>query len=295
MSLELKHVTTFGLGGPCRAIWPISNAHEAIEAVRQCRAENQTWRVLGGGSNILAADAGVPDIVFHTVEKIPQCAVEPDGTLCVTAGTPLDEAVQFAIHCRRKGMAFASGIPGTLGGAVCGNAGAFGSQMSDVLRRVEVVTPDGETRQLSNSEIGFRYRATRLPEYGAIVTRAWLDLPTTEDPSAEMESREQILALRREKHPNVAILRSAGSFFKNLPPESPGLPRRAAGKFLQEAGALDFRVGGAYVFERHANVIIAGEGATATDVAQLAEKMSSAVQARFGFKLEPEVRFWGEV
>ena len=129
---------------------------------------------------------------------------------------------------------------------------------------------------------------------GVVVVRAWFRTAAGERAALRAE-REEILALRREKHPDWRTDPTAGSFFKNLPPAQPGEPRRAAGRFLEQAGAKEMRSGAAYVFAKHANVVVAGPGATARDVATLAGRMAAAVRAKFGFDLEPEVRFWGAV
>ena len=214
--------------------------------------------------------------------------------ICISAGTALDELSRFAAQEGLAGLGFASGIPGTVGGGICGNAGAFGAQLADVLEKVDVLSRAGESRTIPREALEFDYRSSSLQRTGEIVTRAWFRTQAG-DRSALKAQREDVLAQRREKHPDWRALPTAGSFFKNLPPAVAGGHRRAAGKFLEEAGAKSMREGAAYVFEKHANIVIAGPGATARDVARLAARMAAAVQERFGFKLEPEVRFWGAV
>ena len=289
----LTDYTTFRLGGACRELATVSDAKTAAEIVRGWNAAGIPWRVMGGGSNLLVADAGIPEAVLRIHEGLPRCRRE-DGLICISAGTALDELSRFAAQEGLAGLGFASGIPGTVGGGICGNAGAFGAQLADVLEKVDVLTRAGESRTIPREALEFDYRSSSLQRTGEIVTRAWFRTQAG-DRSALKAQREDVLAQRREKHPDWRALPTAGSFFKNLPPAVAGGHRRAAGKFLEEAGAKSMREGAAYVFEKHANIVIAGPGATARDVARLAARMAAAVQERFGFKLEPEVRFWGAV
>ena len=289
----LTDYTTFRLGGACRELATVSDAQAAAEIVRGWNAAGIPWRVMGGGSNLLVADAGIPEAVLRIHAGRPSCRWE-DGLICISAGTALDELSRFAAQEGLAGFGFASGIPGTVGGGICGNAGAFGAQLGDVLEKVEVLTRGGETQWIPREKLEFGYRCSSLQQTGEIIVRAWFR--TAPGDSAELRAqRAEILAVRREKHPDWRELPTAGSFFKNLPPAIAGGHRRAAGKFLEEAGAKSMREGGAYVFEKHANIVIAGPGAKAADVARLAARMVAAVQERFGFELEPEVRFWGAV
>jgi len=242
---------------------------------------------------VLVADEGIPEAVLRVCTELPDCRLEGD-TMLVSAGVALDAVSQFAAEEGRTGLGFASGIPGTVGGGICGNAGAFGSQLGDVVDRVEVLTRAGMTRVLPREDLVFGYRCSSLQQTGDVVVRAWLCVGAG-DRAQERAEREKILAMRREKHPDWRVLPTAGSFFKNLPPEEAGGHRRAAGRFLDEAGAKAMREGGAYVFEKHANIVMAGPGATARDVILLTSRMASAVQAKFGFALEPEVQVWGKV
>ena len=289
----LTDYTTFRLGGACRELATVSDAKTAAEIVRGWNAAGIPWRVMGGGSNLLVADAGIPEAVLRIHEGLPRCRRE-DGLICISAGTALDELSRFAAQEGLAGLGFASGIPGTVGGGICGNAGAFGAQLADVLEKVDVLTRAGESRTIPREALEFDYRSSSLQRTGEIVTRAWFRTQAG-DRSALKAQREDVLAQRREKHPDWRALPTAGSFFKNLPPAVAGGHRRAAGKFLEEAGAKSMREGAAYVFEKHANIVIAGPGAKAADVARLAARMAAAVKDKFGFDLEPEVRFWGAV
>ena len=289
----LTDYTTFRLGGPCRELIAVSDAKAAKDILCGWRAAGIPWRVMGGGSNLLVADAGIPEAVLRISSELPDCRLD-DGQICVSAGTALDALARFAAEEGRAGLGFASGIPGTVGGGVCGNAGAFGSALGDVLDRVAVLTRAGEKQILLREALEFGYRRSALQSTGSVVVRAWFRAAAGDRAKLRTE-REEILAARRTKHPDWRVLPTAGSFFKNLPPGSDGGVRRAAGKYLEQAGAKAMREGGAYVFEKHANIIVAGPGATARDVARLSSRMAEAVKEMFGFELEPEVRFWGAV
>ena len=294
MEHRLSNYTTFRLGGPCRELVAVADAAAAADVLRAWNAAGRKWRVMGGGSNLLVADAGIPESVLRFAADAPDCGWADDGTLVASAASPLDAVAEFAAANGRAGLGFAAGIPGTVGGGICGNAGAFGRQLGDVLERVEILTRAGERRTLLRSDLAFAYRASSLPPMGVVVVRAWFRVAAG-DRAELLAERAEILALRRERHPDWRAEPTAGSFFKNLSPARPGESRRAAGEVLDRVGAKDMRAGGAYVFAKHANIVVAGPGATARDVATLAERMAEAVRERYGFVLEPEVRFWGAV
>ncbi len=289
----LTDFTTFRLGGACRELVTVAGAGKAAEAVRGWNAAGIPWRVMGGGSNLLVADAGIPEAVLRIHSGVPDCRRE-GALVSASAGTELDALARFAAEEGLAGLGFATGIPGTVGGGVCGNAGAYGRALGDVLERIEVLTRAGDKLVIPRGKLEFAYRASSLQQTGEIVLRAWFRVAPGDRAQLQAE-REKNLQARREKHPDWRALPTAGSFFKNLPAETGDGRRRAAGIFLEQAGAKQMRVGGAYVFPKHANIVIAGPGAKARDVAQLAEKMAAGVKEKFGFDLEPEVRYWGDL
>ena len=265
----LTDYTTFRLGGACRELATAADAKAAKEILLAWNAAGLPWRVMGGGSNLLVADAGISEAVLRIHSGLPDCRLDGE-MVCASAGTALDALARFAAAEGRAGLGFAAGIPGTVGGGICGNAGAFGAALGDVLAQVEVLTRAGETRTIPREALDFDYRSSSLQRTGEIVTRAWFRTQAG-DRAALGAEREDILAQRREKHPDWRALPTAGSFFKNLPAEIPGGRRRAAGMYLEQAGAKAMREGGAYVFENHANIVIAGPGAKARDVAGSSE------------------------
>ncbi len=295
---RLAEWTTFGLGGACAEWAEAADPAAAVETLEAWHRAGAAWRVMGGGSNLLVADGGVPENVLRMVAggAVPREVVwDEDGGMVVAAwaGMELDRAVQWAVEGEREGLEEFSGIPGSVGGAVCGNAGAFGRALGEAVEAVEVWEAGRGRRILRGEELAFGYRRSALQGSGAAVLRVFLRLAKG-DGARAAERREEILALRREKHPDWrAGARTAGSFFKNPAPAPGESRRRSAGAMLEAVGAKEMREGGAYVFEKHANILMAGGGATAADVRRLAERLADAVEGRFGERLEWEVRWWG--
>jgi UDP-N-acetylmuramate dehydrogenase len=212
----------------------------------------------------------------------------------VTAGAGVETAalVEWTLSAGLAGLEFAAGLPGTVGGAVAGNAGCFGGTLGERLVAATVILGDGTRLELDDPAwFAFDYRSSRIAERGAVIASATFAVAPGDRARIEEAARAHV-AVRREKHPPKGAW-TAGSYFKNLPPEIPGGPRRAAGALLDAVGAKAMRVGDAAVFERHANIIVNEGAATARDVLALAEMMRAAVRARYGEELVPEVRFVG--
>ena len=290
--VPLSTCTTFQLGGVCPLLIECEAPRQLQQAVQLLKAERQPFILLGGGSNVVVSDTGSDDPVIRY--RSPHPIISRDGNfLAVSASTILDDLVQYSIKEGLAGMTFASGIPGTVGGAVIGNAGAFGRQMSDVVVSVNVCDETGGDLTVLRDACGFDYRHSRWKETDHIVASVSLQLEAGDPLTLEIE-RQDILALRREKHPDYKQLPCAGSFFKNLPPAAPGERRQAAGWFLEKAGAKNLRVNGAAVFQKHANIIIkSNSSCSAQDVFELSEKMTARVKELFDIVLSREVRFLG--
>ncbi len=211
----------------------------------------------------------------------------------MSGDTLLDDLAVFTIEHEVGDLSYCTGIPGTVGGGITGNAGAFGRQMGDHLVSVELLGLDGKVRTVLHDELEFAYRHSKLKETGEIVLSATFNLLAAEKSVMQAE-RDRILEFRREHHPDWHKEPCAGSFFRNIEPTSAVERRKAAGYFLQEAGAHLFRVGGARLYEKHANIIVADKGCTAQDVWELSGKMAAAVKDKFGIELVREVRFLGK-
>ncbi len=291
-STLLSNYTTFRLGGPCRTFFDCQTPQQLETIIQKLVSQKENFILIGGGSNLVVSDDGLPLCVIRYLS--PQPLIERQGNdLIVSGSTLLDGAVAFALENSLEGLNYASGIPGTVGGAIMGNAGAFGKQVGDYLKSVCVMTKSGNKKEVAPSELGFTYRHSNLKETGEIVLQARFGL-TSGDQNKLREERNEILKIRHEKHPNLEVHPCAGSFFRNVEPTSKAERRQAAGFFLEEAGVKSFRVGGACIFEKHANIIVKSNGCRAQDVYDLHLKMAKAVKEKFGIDLVREVRFVGE-
>jgi UDP-N-acetylmuramate dehydrogenase len=290
---ELRDYTTFKLGGPCPMLIECPDADTLSNAARLLHDAAVDYMVIGQGSNLLVADKGIPQVVLrYCAEKQPDVVVE-DGCVRVSGSTLLDDLVRLTIDRGVGDLSYCSGIPGTVGGAIVGNAGAFGRQIGDEVVSVCLLSHDGSRHEVPAAELGFVYRGSRLKQSGAVVLNAVLKVDAADVHTMQAE-RERIMELRRTKHPDWMELPCAGSVFRNIEPTSAAERRQAAGWFLEEAGAKDFRVGGARLYEKHANIIIADPVATARDVYELTEQMIAAVREKFGFELVREIKLLGE-
>jgi UDP-N-acetylmuramate dehydrogenase len=200
--------------------------------------------------------------------------------------------VQYAVEHDCDGLTFLSGIPGTVGGAICGNAGAFGQEIGSAVLELELADRSGHRHTVHGDDMAFDYRRSPMQKTGNIVLSAVLRVhPTDTDQRPE---RERILSLRREKHPDWRHEPCAGSVFRNLAPPHPGARRQAAGWLLEQAGAKSMARGGARVYAKHANIVVkADETCRAQDVYDLVKDLRKAVFDRFDIELEPEIRFIG--
>ncbi len=289
---RLADYTTFRLGGPCRRLIDCATAEQVAAAVAAARAAGEPFRLIGGGSNLLIADAGLPETVVRFAADIPDIRRE-DNRVSVSAGTAFDELAAFAARAGLGGLTFATGIPGTVGGAIAGNAGAFGEQIADRLVAVTLLEPDGVVRAIPRGALRFAYRDSELKGSDRIILCATLSLPPAEREGL-LSERARLLELRRTMHPDWKKIPCAGSFFRNLEPTSAAGRRQSAGWFLEQAGVMGLRVGGARVYEKHANIPIkASDDCTAADVRELTRRMAEAVRTRFGLTLVPEVQSWG--
>ncbi|HSR88383.1 MAG TPA: UDP-N-acetylmuramate dehydrogenase [Pontiella sp.] len=289
---ELSDFTTFRLGGSCPALIECPNASVLCETAKLLAEQGIDFIVIGQGSNLLVSDTGIGIVVLrYCTEKHD---IEVDGCrVRVSGDTILDDLPRFAIECGIGDVSFLSGIPGTVGGAIAGNAGAFGQQIGDVIESVRLMDRKGTVECVSADELAFEYRSSMLKKTGAVVLDTVLKLKPCDRETMQQE-RERILELRRMKHPDWTTTPCAGSVFRNVEPTSAAERRQAAGWFLEQAGAKDMRVGGARLYEKHANIIVAEPTATASDVYRLSEQMAAAVRDRFGFELVREIKLLGE-
>lgn len=288
---RLSAYTTFKLGGPCRGLVTCINRRELVQALRDLNEVGEAFTLIGGGSNLLVADAGLDQVVVRYCSEKPLVAREGNN-LVVQGSTMLDDVVQFAVQEGLDGLVACSGIPGTLGGAIAGNAGAFGEQIGDHLVAATLVDRAGNEWDVNHDDLEFAYRSSKLQRTEAYLTTARFRLKPGQRERLRAQ-RQEILQLRASKHPDWKRTPTAGSFFKNIEPTSKAERRQAAGWFLEQAGAKALRVGGAHTFDKHANIIVADPGCTAADVYALSRQMVALVKDRFGLELQTEVRLLG--
>lgn len=275
--------TTFKIGGPADFFVMPETAEELAAVLKICKEEEVPYFILGNGSNLLVGDKGFRGIVIQLYKNFDGMTI--DGTVVTAkAGAMLIRVAKEASKAGLTGLEFASGIPGTIGGAMVMNAGAYGGEMKDVVTSVTVLTKDGEIKTLTGSEMNFRYRGSVVEDEGYIVLEAVMKLEEG-DPEVIRTRVEELSLQRKTKQP--IEYPSAGSTFKR--PEG-----YFAGKLIMDAGLRGFQVGGAQVAEKHCGFVINAGGATATDVMQLMQEVSDQVEAQFGVALEPEIKRIGE-
>lgn len=282
MQEPMKKHTTFRVGGPADVlVQPDETALAAILAL--CRQYHVSYSFFGNGSNLLVGDKGIRGVVIEMTD--PMGNIEVDGTkITAQAGAMLSKIANTAASNGLGGMEFAAGIPGSVGGAVVMNAGAYGREMKDIIEKVYVLDENGAQLELDRDALDLGYRHSCIPEKKYIVTKVVLELV----PRNEAEIRSEMKELnekRAEKQP--LQYPSAGSTFKR--PEG-----YFAGKLIMDAGLRGYQVGGAQVSEKHCGFVINKGDATAADICQLMRDVSDKVQAQFGVVLEPEVKMIGE-
>ena len=280
----MARFTTFRVGGPADVLVNIDSAAEISVALRAARAAGVPVTIIGNGSNLLVRDGGIRGLVMRISQ--PMSAITREGdTLHVQAGATLPAVAGFAQRSGLTGLAPMAGIPGTMGGAVIMNAGAYGGEMSQIVTRVDAIArSDGKPIRFEGKSLGFAYRHSAMMDANVIVTDVTLRL-TPGDPDAIARQTEELLAARREKQP--LEYPSAGSTFKR--PEG-----AFAAKLIDDAGLKGLRVGDAQVSEKHAGFIVNLGNATASDILALMGEVQSRVRARFDVNLEPEVRILGD-
>ena len=279
--VELGPLTTLGVGGPAPWVVEPRSREELALAVAGLNAAGAAFRLLGGGSNLLVGDEGVDEVVIHTRRLTGLQGDAGAGLLRAEAGLPLSRLVA---RCQARGLAGAEcliGIPGTVGGAVAGNAGGAHGCIGDLLTTVTLLEADGRLREVPCTPSEFGYR--RSPFRGAVVVEATLAL-RPDAPRAIRERMRAIHAAKRASQPLTAA--SAGCMFKNPRPHS-------SGRLIDAAGCKGLSVGGARVSERHANFFVNEGGAAARDVLALIERVRAEVARSSGHELELEVEIWG--
>ena len=276
----LSNHTTFRIGGAAKYFAVPKNEEEIMEAVDFAIVKDLPYYILGKGSNVLFADEGYPGVIIEIGAGMEKVERTGDTGIRAQAGVSLSALAAFAAREGLSGLEFAGGIPGTLGGAVTMNAGAYGGEMKDVIVSAKVMDEEGAVQELSCEELQLGYRTSIVQKKQFVVLEAEFLLKpgTTEEIQNTMK---ELNAKRREKQP--LEYPSAGSTFKR--PEG-----YFAGKLIEDAGLRGYRVGDAQVSEKHCGFVVNRGKATCVEVLQLIGDVQKTVKEQFGVQLEPEVR-----
>lgn len=279
----MKNHTTFRVGGPAAFYVKPGNEEDLRRLLKICRDTGTKSFLLGNGSNVLVSDHGFDGVVISLDRGWSFCEIQ-ENCLRAGAAVSLGAAARMAREQSLTGMEALAGIPGTVGGALVMNAGAYGAEVKDVLKSAKVMDREGNVLTLSAAELALGYRTSCIPSEGFIVLEAEFALMPG-DKEAIGEKMQELAARRREKQP--LEYPSAGSTFKR--PEG-----FFAGKLIQDAGLSGFRVGDAQVSEKHCGFVINRGNATASEVMELCRQVRARVKEQFGVELEMEVKPLGK-
>lgn len=281
--VKLAPYTTFGIGGAARYFYEPTNEEEVICALEEIRDLGVPYFVLGNGSNLLVSDEGYDGAILHLARNFGRIRRE-GNRVHAESGALLAQAARFAAREGLSGLEPMSGIPGSVGGAVTMNAGAYGGETKDVIERVRILTEDG-VREYANEEMRFSYRHSLITDEGGIVLEA-IYLLEPDEPEEIIARIEDYATRRNTKQP--VEMKSAGSTFKR--PEG-----YFAAKLIEDAGLKGFRYRNAGVSAKHAGFVVNYGGATAEEVLATIKMVQKIVYERFGVRLEPEMKTLGDI
>lgn len=282
--VEMKDYTSFKAGGKANKMVICEREDEVIETLREIKEKNEKYIMLGNGSNTLIKDSGFSGTVIKLGDSFSKIIRTGNNLVC-GGNTLMSVVAKYALKEGLTGFEFASGIPGSIGGAFFMNAGAYGGEIKDIAKSAKIISRDTlELKEVGLSDMGLSYRHSVFQENGDIILSVEISLE--EGNKSEIESTMKDLAKKRNSKQPVQFP-SAGSFFKR--PEG-----HFAGKLIQDSGMKGVSVGGAQVSELHGGFIINKGNATATDIIQLMELVQKKVYEKFGVSLEPEVRIIGD-
>lgn len=279
----MKNHTTFRVGGPADCLVDMENVEQLQKVQHYLRLIEIPFFVLGNGSNVLVGDKGYRGVILHIGKKMSNILVE-GNTITAQAGVLMSQVAQTACNHGLSGFEFASGIPGTIGGGVVMNAGAYGGELKQVVTKVEVLDKEGNILELNNDTMEFGYRTSVIKHHPFIVTEVTLQLNQHSKEDIR-HCMEELASRRREKQP--LEYPSAGSTFKR--PEG-----HYAGELIMHAGLRGFRSGGAGVSDKHCGFVINLGNACAADVMDVIQEVRGRVKEKFNIDLEPEVVILGD-
>lgn len=275
-----KH-TTYGIGGPAEIMVFPENKTDLIQIIRTARKMNQPVSILGSGSNILISDNGIKGVVISLKNTLKLIEIE-NQKLYAECGSMLGRIVKQAVKHNLIGLENLNGVPGTLGGALVMNAGAWGGEISENLVQVELIDEDGKLRYLQKNEINFSYRQSSFNKKDILLSAEFL----LKKADKEIINKNFVEAQTGRKSTQPLNKRSAGSLFKNPKGHS-------AGKLIDEAGLKGFSIGQAKISDKHANFFINEGNASSRDMLQLIKKAHQTVKEKFNINLELEVKLMG--
>ncbi len=281
---SMQEHTSLHIGGNTDYLVMPITIEEIKAVINLCKNDNMPYYVIGNGSNLLVSDSGYRGVIIKLGEEFSNITVQNGNLIIAQAGILLSKLASVAADYSLAGFEFASGIPGTLGGAVTMNAGAYDGEMKHCLVEAKVLTETGEVLVLNNQELELGYRTSILQKNHYILLEATIGLSKGEEEKIRQRMKE-LNGMRRDKQPLDKY--SAGSTFKR--PEG-----YFAGKLINDAGLRGYQVGGAAVSEKHCGFVINKENATAKDFLILIDDVVRIVEEKFGVKLEPEVKFLGD-
>ena len=279
----MKKHTTFKIGGPVDVMIIPNNEEELIGAIKFSRENNIDFLIMGNGSNLLIKDGGIRGVVIKINEGFRQITVNENRIYC-ESGALLSTVSKVALKNSLRGFEFASGIPGTIGGAITMNAGAYGGEMKDVVIKVRVLDKNSVIKEYTNEEMNFRYRNSRVWDEGLIVLGVELNLEEGDYSTIE-EVMKDLTYKRTSKQP--LELPSGGSTFKR--PDG-----YFAGKLIEDSGLRGLRHGGAQVSEKHCGFVVNVDNATCKDVLHLISVIQKVVRDNYEVELETEIKLLGE-
>jgi len=291
-AVPLAPFTTFHVGGPADWFIEVHTTAEFVDAVAIARASGVAVTLLGGGSNVVIGDRGIRGLVMRA--RTTGIALEDRETLRAEAGVTINGLVRWCVGRGVAGLEAWAGTPGTVGGAIHGNAHFRGALIGDLVRSVRLLTPDGKIEEVPAAEMGFGYDRSRLRDGGEVLLSAAFHVGAG-DPATLREIARASLDFRKRTQP--LHLPSAGCLFQNPDPARDPIPEGvpcSAGALIDRAGLKGARVGGAVVSTVHANFVVNDGGATASDILALAAHVEQVVRARFGVELRREVVVLGE-
>ena len=280
----MKDYTTFRVGGPAKWMAAPQDEQQLRVILKICRELQIPCFILGRGSNLLVSDKGFDGVIVNLRKYFNKIEVDRENkTITAEAGASLPAVSQAALSAGLTGLEFAAGIPGTMGGGLFMNAGAYGGELKQVVTEAAVMTKDGMILHVPAEQMALGHRLSSFMQTGEIILSVKMQL-TQGNPVVIKETMDDLNSRRREKQP--LEYPSAGSTFKR--PEG-----YFAGKLIMDAGLRGFTVGGASVSEKHCGFVVNNGDATAADVCRLMHEVSDTVKAKFGVELEPEVKILG--